>query len=535
MTLASVPPLARRRLPALLALAVAVGLSLAYLRWSPLSPDLAAQVARTDVVRKAGLSSWWTGWFGGLSMPSYSVVAPTWMSVLGVRKTGALATVVGAVGAARLLRTAPRPRAGAAAFAVSAAADLLVGRITFIVGVALAVWALDALRTRRMILGVPLAIGCYFASPLAGLFLGMVCVAVALTDCDRRRMAIGQAAMLLAVGGAMTVLFPGTGTMPFDVRSALIPAGGCTAVALACRQPVVRVVSALAFATTLALAFAPGAVGSNITRLAWIAAAPIVVACASLPRRRLIAVVALVAAWPVADTANQLTKAATPSASAAYYRPLAAELDAERAAIGASAIGQRLEVVDTSNHWPSVYLAGRSLARGWDRQADYADNPIFYSSGALTTASYQRWLLQLAVGWVALPDASLDFAATDEGTLVRRQPRYLRRVWSNAHWTLYRVEPSAPLVTGATVRSVTDASIVLSTSASATVRTRVRYSPYLRAVDPATRQPVDSCVTDDGGWLTLYLPRASTVALTSDFTVLKRLSDADCRGKPASG
>ena len=42
------------------------------------------------------------------------------------------------------------------------------------------------------------------------------------------------------------------------------------------------------------------------------------------------------------------------------------------------------------------------LARGWERQLDIADNPLFYG-GALTGTRYERWLKRLAVRYVAVP------------------------------------------------------------------------------------------------------------------------------------
>ncbi|MCU1656482.1 MAG: hypothetical protein JWO57_1138, partial [Pseudonocardiales bacterium] len=175
--------------PAALPVAVAVVFGLAYLRWAPTSPDLAAQVARAALVRRAGNISWWTRWFGGISLPSYSVLVPAWMAVLGVRLTAALATVVGAAAGIILTRDSVRPRAGAVAFAVAGFADVLAGRVTFAVGFAIGAWALVALRSRRAVLAVAAAALAFLASPLAGLFLGLIVVAVAVTDPTRRRAA----------------------------------------------------------------------------------------------------------------------------------------------------------------------------------------------------------------------------------------------------------------------------------------------------------------------------------------------------------
>jgi hypothetical protein len=508
-------------------IAIATVIGAAYLRWTPLAPDLAAQVARADVTRQVGNSSWWTGWFGGVSMPSYSVIVPTSMAALGVQVTGLLATIVGTLGCSRLLRAAVRPRAGAIAFALSGAADLIDGRVTFVVGAAIGVWSLIALRSKRVVLAATLAVGAYFASPLAALFLGLIFVAVALAQSELRRVAGTVALMVVALAASMAALFPGTGTMPFDFRSAIVPALCCLGIIVICRHRLIRTTAWLAIGATVVFVLVPGAVGSNITRLAWISAAPTAVAYARLSRRWLIAAVGLLAAWPLTDTVGQLHSGAAPSARAAYYAPLAAALDAQRTAAGPAAIGERVEVVDTRNHWASVYLATQSLARGWDRQADDADNPIFYRPGALTAASYRMWLDSLAVGWVALPAAQLDFASVDEGRLVGSGLPYLRLAYSSTNWRLYRVDNAAPLAEGATVDAVDADAVTVTTSSAVTVHLRLRWSPYLAAIDPATRQSVPSCALDEDGWLALYLPRGETVAVTSDFSVAARLRTAD--------
>ena len=120
--------------PATWALICGSLLAIVYLVWTPLAPDLAAQVARTNVVRNAGNVSWWTGWFGGLSMPSYSLLAPTSMAILGVRLTGVAAAVAGAWFTGKLVAESRRARAGAVAFAAAQIANLVDGRVTFALG-----------------------------------------------------------------------------------------------------------------------------------------------------------------------------------------------------------------------------------------------------------------------------------------------------------------------------------------------------------------------------------------------------------------
>jgi hypothetical protein len=489
-------------------------LGVLYLTWAPLVPDLAAQVARANVVHASGALSWWTGWFGGLSMPNYSVLVPSGMAILGVRVTGLLAVLGGSAATAVLCRDCLRPRAGAIAFALSAAADLLDGRITFTAGLAIAAWGLVALRARRSAFTAALALAAYLASPLAGLFLGIVFMAVFIVDSTRRRSVLVGAATLLGIAGSMAVMFPGTGTMPFAWRDA-VPAGlCCIAVLVLCHNKLIRTCTTLVTLAFPVFLIVPGAVGANITRLVWVSAAPIVVACASLPRLRLVVATALIAIWPIGDLTGQVHSATEPSAKAAYYQPLRSVLQAQQARAGAAAVGQRVEVVDTANHWGSVYLSTMSLARGWDRQADNNLNPIFYTAGQLNPASYRTWLDSLAVGWVALPAAPLDYASVAEAKLIRGGLGYLRLAWSSADWTLYKVVDAQPLAQGAQVRSVDSGSIVFTATAGRTVPLRIRWSPYLAVVDPASGSATPACVIDENGWVDVVLPRA-TVSVTS--------------------
>jgi hypothetical protein len=513
-----------------LAVLVSVLLGVAYLWWAPLVPDLAAQVARANVVHSSGLTSWWTGWFGGLSLPTYSVLVPPSMAVFGVRVTGLAAVAIGTIATTSLVRDTRRPRAGAIAFAIAGLADLVDGRVTFTAGLALAAWALVALRSRRGPLCVALAMGAYFASPLAGLFLGMVLVAVAVADRSRRTSAIVVAASLLLVGVAMALLFPGTGTMPFTVTDA-IPAGlGYLGVVVLCPDRVIRLSAAIVLGTFPLLLIVPGPIGDNITRLAWVCAAPIVVACAPLPRRYLAVAMAALAIWPISDLVEQVSFATNASVKAAYYEPLEQHLAQQQAAAGGAAIGERVELVDTVNHWGSVYLGSMPLARGWDRQADVANNPIFYDTALLNASSYHAWLNQLAVGWVALPAAPLDYASVQEAKLIRGGLSYLKLTWSSRTWRVYQVVNSAPLVSGARVETADNSGLTLTTSAAGTVGVRMRWSPYLTVRDPTSGASVSSCVIDANGWVNVVLPRAETIRLSSQFDPRARLiaPDPDC-------
>ena len=495
-------------------------LLLGYAVWHPTSPDLAAQVARANVVRAGGRILWWTGWFGGLSLPSYSVIVPWSMARIGVHLTGAAAVLASSVAGSVLARDARRPRAAALAYSIACAADLLAGRVTFAVGIAFATWSLVALRSRYGAVSGVLGIVAILCSPLAALFLGIIAGAVLITDRRRRVAAAFLVLCLLSGGIAMALLFPGTGTMPMNARDVLACGSCCVGLYLASRNRIVRVSAVLLGGSLLVLDVWPGAVGSNITRMLWLCAAPVAAACADQNRRAAIALVAALTAWPAVDLVEQLATARTPSSSEAFYRPLLTQLAREQLAAGQPAVGERVEVLDTNTHWASVYVAGTvAIARGWDRQADAADNPIFYQRGAITPASYHTWLQQLAVGWIAVPNARLDSASISEAALIGHGLPYLQPTWSSRDWTLYHVTDAQPLATGGQVTAVSAGGVTVRIPAGGEALLRIRYSRYLTILSADTNQPTLGCVRDTAGWTTITVPTGGTFTVTSAFDV----------------
>ena len=296
---------------------------------------------------------------------------------------------------------------------------------------------------------------------------------------------------------------------------------GCVVavVAIFCPNRLVRTAAAIMVIAIPVFLVVPSAVGANITRLAWVCAVPVVVACAPVPRRLLIVMVAALAAWPVGDLVGQLRSSSSSSAQAAYYQPLRAQVEAELRAAGAAAVGQRVEVVDTANHWGSAYLSTLSLARGWDRQADDAYNPIFYDDGALTATSYRQWLDSLAVGWVALPAAAAGLCIRCRGSLDPRRPRLLAvDVVDAALAAVPSRQLAAACCAARWFNRSTAAEWYSRPPAPARSTTRIRWSPYLTVSVPGSDAPASSsCVADAGGWANIVIPRAETVELSSHF------------------
>lgn len=487
--------------PVLLATGLAVGLAAVYLMLVPPVPDLAAQVARA---RTAEAALWWTGWFAGVTTPGYSVLVPPLMTALGVALVGALATVVAVALFARLVRSARRPRAGALAFAVLATANLVAGRITFAVGTALALGALVRLvartsvarassgrasrgRSRRLLVaGLVLAALSGLASPVAALLLGVAAAAAVLAGPGHRREALllGAAATLPVL--VVAVLFPEPGRMPFTavaLRPSLVASLGLLPSLYDRRARLLQVGALLSVVLVLAAYLLPSPVGSNAERLALLWGAPVVIAWSPLPALAVALIAVPLLWWPERNLRQELVRSTDASASAAYYRPLLDEL------LPRVVPGQRVEVVDPRTHWSAARVATRvPIARGWERQVDDAQNPIFYGRAPLDAASYRGFLDEHAVAWVALPDAPLDFASAAEGDLVRRGLGYLRPVWRGEHWVLYAVEAPEPVARGdLVVQSVGRSSVTLARApgvpadrpVSAVVQ--VRWNRWLRA------------------------------------------------------
>jgi len=492
---------------------VAAAVSVLYLLIRPQAPDLAAQLARAQAAAR-GVTLWWNGWYGGIATPDYSVLTTPLMRDLGVVVVGVLSTVAVAAAAGGLLAGSRRPRAGAAAAAAGAAANLYSGRVTFAVGMALALTAVYLLTRRRTFLALLMGAGSGLASPLAVLFLAAACGAVAVTEHHRRR-----AAVLLLVAAALPALgvalvFGQPSVMPFDLATLIPTLATCAVLCLAPGPRVVRV-AALLSAIIAAVAFVTATpVGSNAGRLPMLTAAAVLVATGRWSRRPLVVAALALSAWPLINLVGDLQPAADASAQASYYQPLLAHLPAVGTAV------QRLEVVDPRTHGADVYLPAQvPLARGWERQIDAASNPLFYRP-QLTAPAYLSWLQSRAVGWVALPDAPLDYGAKTEARLVEQGAHYLRELWHGQHWRLFVVTDSAPMATGvASVTGLTDTTVLLHARTAGTAMVRVQYSQLL-GLWSAANAPLGCVTSGPDSATTIWLPGPGDYRLSGRLSTL---------------
>ncbi|MHB1536714.1 MAG: hypothetical protein ACYC1D_19320 [Acidimicrobiales bacterium] len=512
--------------PAMVALVI--GVSVCLLGWRGV--DQAAQSYWLTEVRLHGLTLWNNGWYGGCFPLAYSVISSLIAALVGL-PAALVASAVGAAWAFDCLVTGffrTRPL-GSWYFATSTALAVAIGQLPYLSGEAFGLAALVALGAQRRVLAALLALAATLCSPLAGAFLAMACLAWAVRLAwsrypSGRRPGLpgGLIAVMvvpLAVIGVVALAFPGDGPFPFPWTGLAITELLC----LIALSPLVRSTPTIRFAcllyalATLGSFVVANPLGGNAPRLAASVGVALLACFVGAPRpapvRPLariasVAVVVPFAVWQWAP-AELVVAQGDPATQAAFYHPLLHEL----ARLGAGSGPERIEIPPTKQHWEAAYVAPTvSLARGWERQLDTADNPIFYEPGALTAASYQRWLVHNGISFVALPATALDYAAVAEGALLRSgRLHHLALVWTSADWKLWRVTDSPGLVSGPArlTRLGTDA-VALDVFAPGRVTVRLRYNAFWTVT--AGRACVRATA---GGWTAVDAAEAGLVTLVA--------------------
>jgi len=517
---------------------LAAALGGVYLAWEPQSADLAAQTFRADLFDAQGVQVWSNAWYGGFHLPGYSVLFPPLGAWLGVRLVGVLAAVAsaGLFAAIAKERYGERARVGVLWFAAATATNLLTGRITFSLGVAVGLAALLALQRGRNVLAAALSVLTVLASPVAGLFLAIAGCAVAIARRPAvagRRAWIGGAVVALgavAALGAIGLAFPAGGVEPF-VTSAFqnVPLFALVAlVILPGDERALRWGVGIYAVLAIALFAFETPIGGNTARLGALFAGPVLAVVLWGRRPLALAIVALpLLAWQISPAIRDFADAdGDPSTEAAFHRPLVDELD--RRTVGAPT---RVHVLPTRNRWESVYVAeSYPLARGWQRQAESDDFELFQDDN-LTAEAYLSWLRERAVGYVAMPlGVDLDYLADDEAELIESGLPYLDLAWETADWRLYEVEGAGPFVTSADAPGppAADARLAdlgpqsfdLTADAPGEYLVRVRYTPYWDVGEGA-------CVQDDDGWTMVRVSTPGVIHAQARFDLGKALGTGD--------
>jgi len=494
-----------------------------YVIVSPATHDLAAHLFRAHLFATQGFGLWNNDWYGGHHILGYSVLFPALSALLTPQLAAALAAPATAALFAGLTRRHFGPSAWPAAlvFAAATAINLYTGRLALAVGILPGLGAMVALDRGRWAVAATLAFLAALFSPVAALFVALAAAGHALAALiTHRRLGPslpGAACVATALVPvlALAVAFPEGGTEPFALGTLLPVFAVCVVAFFAVPRPLVTLRAGIAvYALALLIIFAiPSPIGSNAARLGGLLAAPLAVLLWWGRRPVLLALCAaplLYVGWqaPVADVA---ALAGDPSTSVAYYQPL---LHFLRTQPGGRHGAFRIEIPFTNSHWEADRVAPEfPLARGWERQLDRSENPVFYD-GRLTASSYEHWLHANAIRYVALPDATLDFSARQEAALVRAGQPYLRPVMRSAHWRVYAVVDPTPLAQGAaSVRAMGSDWVALRARRAGTALVHVHFTPYWALSGGA------GCVSRAGNATRLTLRRAGSVRLVIRFSV----------------
>lgn len=333
--------------------------------------------------------------------------------------------------------------------------------------------------------------------------------------------ALGVLAGVAVPMGIVGLLFPGQGPMPYPfadfaweigiavVLWALIPRTAPGAAGSPAGSAAILRAGIIIFVVAAGASFViPSALGGNVGRIEDVAALPLATAFLWSRRRWLLALAAIpliLSQWGPA-WAPMVSGAGHPWAHAGYYRPLVNWVH------GAGGRYARVEVVPTAEHWEAAYVAPTvALARGWERQLDVADNPIFYARDQLDAASYHAWLLDNGVRYVALPATPLDYAGVAEGRLVASGVPDLRLVMHSAHWRVYQVQGTSGIVSGPGYLSSLDGSrVVVVATGAGMIEVRLRDNRSWRVRSgAATIDPTPSPT----GWIVLQASGPGVVHL----------------------
>ncbi|MGH8860018.1 MAG: hypothetical protein ACRDVG_02080 [Jatrophihabitantaceae bacterium] len=479
------------RLPFVWLTAFAVANALVFLIVQPPVGDLWAARARQSAATHGVGLGYWFSWFSGGSTPgNYSVLSPYLSGVFGSAVLGALATVALTPLTAHLLRGSTHRTAATTVCTFVVGTSLWSARVPFALGTVFVLAALIEVRRRRRAGGAAWAVVSALVSPVSAAFLVMGAGALFLVQPRFRTVSAWTAGAGLASLLTIAIVFGAPGPEPFPAHRALLLVAALGLMLAARPAGYVRVVIVVATAACLPLAMIPNGMGSNFQRLVWIYLPVAVVATATVRMRSALAACLLSIALGVEATAGDLWVSAQPMSSGRYYDSLAAQLDRT-----SGLADFRVEVVSDGTHTAAYALLEHAmLARGYETQEDNAYNAILMST-TLDAVSYKVWLDNNAVGFVAIARKSLS-TNPEEQLVARHRPYYLKEIWSDQHWLLYRVVNPSPIITPpAAVIDADQASLQIKVPRAGRYTVRVHWSSFLKV---STKPNVTAMLSDDG-------------------------------------
>ena len=462
--------------------AVAAGLVAALLAWlGPRGGDYAAHAYQRDLFLRHGFTFWDNYWYAGrYAFAGYSLLYYPLAAWLGIELLAVLCVVVAAAAFAWLVEREWGERAvwASRAFAVLWAGVVLTGEFPFALGMALALLVLVALQAGRQWLGALLIFAVVAASPVAFVLLAVATVGM---GSIRRYRSVASCALVAAAIAELALLrvFRAGGTLGFPWIEAVEAIVFCLAgIALtlgAERSAGLRRFLVVYLVVVVAAWVIPSGLGHDVARVRLLAL-PLVLLLAALRRWRplpaVAAAVAFAAVWNVQPLASQwVASSADGSRAPTVWTAPISWLHAHLRP------GYRVEAVDTSQHWPAYYLAGRGipLARGWFRQDDFPFNRLLYAP-SLDYRNYVAWLHRLGVAYVVVTRFPLDHTAVAEYAMVTTT---LPRVFRTADVSIYAVPHARSIASGgARVLALHQASLVVRVPRAGDYRIAVRWSTF---------------------------------------------------------
>lgn len=504
------------RSPACVPTILAAASALAFLILQPPVGDLWAARARESAAAHGVGLTYWFSWFGGGSTPGhYSVLTPYLSALVGAAVLGAIATAAITPLCWRLVQGSNHPLAATWTATVTAGLSLWSGRIPFALGTAVAVGVLIAVRAGRRWRAAAGAVLAVLISPVCGVFIAFGLIGTLVVSRSYRQI---SATTIVATGlglGLLATLYGSPGPEGFGIHQAILVGAGLVLLLVARPPKFLTVVVLLAIVACPLLVAVPNGLGSNFQRMAWICLPVAVVATTGIRLQLAMAAAAVAVLSGAQGTIADIKVAAQPTSSAAYYTPLAHQLDTLP-----ELSNHRVEVVTDGTHTAAyALLEHAALARGYETQADNALNRVLMSKTDLTAVSYKIWLDNNAVGYVALParvvHANPEYSLVSAGGLP-----YLQPIWSNPDWTLMRVSHANPIVAPpATVLDADQATLEIVVPDPGQVHIRVRWSPFL-SVDGPDDAHAATLASDGYGWTVLTVAVPGRYVLTGSATGL---------------
>ena len=492
------------------------------LAWlGPPGGDLAAHEYQRSLFLTHGFTLWDNFWYAGrYAFVGYSPLYYPLAAHLGIWPFAVLTVAIAAAAFALIVERewGYAARWAGRSFALVWPGVVVAGQLPFALGGALGLLALLALQSGRRWTGTVLIVLTLAASPVAFVLLAVALGGVAVA----RRPALSSARIpALAIGLAVAIelvltrLFP-AGTLGFPLIELVEATAFCVGLlALAWRVEGAEILRGFLVVYLLAVICAyviPSGLGHDITRLRQLAL-PVALLIVALrhwrPLPLAVAAVALAGAWNIVPLGGTWVRsAADHSSQAAVWTAPTSYLHTHLRP------GYRVEAVDTSQHWPALYLArsGIPLVRGWFRQDDHPVAMLLYRP--YTAPEYLGWLRRLGVAYVVLANDPLDYSSRREAQLIRSGRSGLRRVFATPDVSIYAVPRPQSIVTGPgrpRVLALRESGVALHVPRAGAYHVALRWSPYWHASTGCLSHGPD-------GLLRLQTRSAATVRLAFDIT-----------------